>query len=169
MTLQHFGIAAARKQQRHIHADTGLQQAPSSLDTRAGAGNLDHQVRAIHALLEVQALRHHSLDAVARMQRDLQRHIAVNSFGRGVQRLQHIARIANVAHGEVLVQLEGTRQRVLGAQRCDRRPVLGTFLERLLKDARVRGHTANAIRHQLLEAAAIDQRARNRVVPEGLT
>ena len=142
-------VGRLREQQGDVDVDAFADQRGDGRNPGLGARHLDHQVRPVDRCPQTPCLDHGRLRVVRQIGRDLEADEAVPSAGRIEHRAQHIGRLLDVAHGQVLVERYG-----IGFGRPREGDQIGIVIagaaDRLLED--------RWVRRDALEPVALDQR-----------
>ena len=131
----HLLVILDAEEQGDVDVDAPLQQFLDGRRTFGGAGNLDHQVRAIYQPCQTQGLGDRTGGIPGQQRRYFQAHVAVDPVSVAIYGQQRIAGVAYVLAGEFLVDLQ-CRPAAAGAA-CDLHVVGRAAADCLAEDGRV--------------------------------
>jgi len=150
-----------------VAARTTGPDVPPGRQPGLRAGNLDEQVGPIHRRVQPARLLDAGLGVVRQMRRHLQADVAVDTAALVVDRAQHVAGVAHIAHHHGLVDLR--RGAAGGEGVTDFVVVVAAAADCLVENRRVRGDAAQAVlADAALEFAAGDLVAGEIVQPVAL-
>ena len=149
----HLLVAGDREQQCDVDIDPFRDEALERLHALDGAGNLDHDIRTPHRSPQVTGHLVGALDAVGKIRRHFQAHVAVPPGGALVYRAQHIARPLHLGYHQCFADVPGLDLVVLLEQLANRLVIIGSAGNGLVEDRGIGGDTGHAAVHQTLQSA----------------
>ena len=156
------GVLLDPEQQRDVDVDALVDRLLDRGDAGAGAGDLDHHVRAVEPRPVVARLLERALGVVGAIGQHLERDEAVAVLVE--HRPQHVGRVLEVGDRDPLEQRE--RVEPLAGAVAQLVVVVGRAEDRLLEDRRVGGDAAQRVLvAQARQLAARDQAAADLVEP----
>ena len=136
-------VSRLRKEQRDVDIEPLFQALANCREPFRRPGNLDHHVRAIHALPQTVRLGDRGFRVVTKKRRNLNAHVAVAALGLLIDRPEDVAGVLNVAKSNFLENAIGIE--LLRFRRVQNVSVKIASGDGLLKNGRVGGHPAQAI------------------------
>ena len=100
-------VCRLREKQRDIDVDAVFESLAYSGKSLGRAGDLDHDVRAIHGLPQAPSFRERSVGIEAKKRGNFQTDVTVAPFRFRVNRLEDIARVLHVANCDFLKDAVG--------------------------------------------------------------